>query len=477
MNSILHISTECYPAAKAGGMGDVLGALPQYLPKHGFRASVILPKYKNAWFDAQEFKFIYRGEIKLGEDVVEFSVQLLKDSNLLFPFYTIEIPGLFDRPQVYLNEEGIAFKDEIERNIAFQTGIVHWLVNGENNFDGLHCHDHMTGLIPFFIKYSKSYNRLRDLPTFFTIHNGQYRGYIDWKNKNLLPKFDSKQKGMLEWDNKIHSLATAIKCAWSINTVSPSYMNELLSDFDNLTSLVINEQSKCSGILNGIDIDLWNPRTDKYLNTHLNKEDWSMFKRNHKTELLKSFGLKSRRPLISFIGRFAYEKGADLLVESIEKILELGNKISFIILGSGDKSIEAAVKHLSNKHKSDVSAIIAYNEKLARQIYAGSDFLLMPSRFEPCGLNQMYSMRYGTIPIVRTTGGLIDTVPDISVNGNGITFENATSESIVSAFKRACKLYSNKEAFYKLRSHITQLDYSWDASAFKYAQLYKKFIN
>jgi len=477
LKSILHISTECYPAAKAGGMGDVLGALPQYLPVHGFSASVILPKYKNAWFESHSFAKVYSGEFAMDNEKIQFSIEILNNSDLPFPFYAVRIPGLFDRPQIYLNEDGVAFNDEVKRNIAFQTSIVHWLVNDDVSFDGLHCHDHMTGLIPFFTKHTKAYSSLSELPVFFTIHNGQYRGYIEWADLALLPVFDKDKKGILDWDDKIHSLATAIKCAWKVNTVSPSYMKELLNDFDNLTPLVLNEQRKCSGIINGIDIDIWDPESDKYLDAHLENKNWKAFKGKHKTDLLKKFNLKSRRPLISFIGRFAYEKGADLLSGAIEKVLESNSNVSFIILGSGDKRIELAIENLALKYKREVASIIAYDEKLARKIYAGSDFLIMPSRFEPCGLNQMYSMRYATVPVVRSTGGLIDTVPDISNGGNGISFENAEEEDIVHAIGRSIDLYANKNAFYNLRNYISKLDYSWGSSAFKYAQLYKNFIN
>ena len=477
MKSILHISTECYPAAKAGGMGDVLGALPQYLPQHGFEASVILPKYKNAWFGSQAFKNVYSGEFKMGNEIIRFDIESLKNKEFPFPLYAVSIKGLFDRPQIYLDNDGEAFHDEIKRNIAFQTSIVNWLINDKIAFDGLHCHDHMTGLIPFFTKHTSTYSSISELPIFFTIHNGQYRGTINWSDADLLPDFDESKKGILDWDKKIHSLATAIKCAWKVNTVSPSYMKELLFDFDNLTPLVLNENQKCSGIINGIDINIWDPKSDKYLDSHLVDDNWTVFKGKHKTELLKKFNLKSRRPLISFIGRFAYEKGADLLSESIEEILENNSNASFIILGSGDKEIEAAVKNLALKYKRDVASIIAYDEKLARKIYAGSDFLIMPSRFEPCGLNQMYSMRYATVPVVRSTGGLIDTVPDIVDGGNGISFANANKDDIVHAISRAIDLYSDKKSFHNLRKQISELDYSWSNSAFKYAQLYKNFIN
>jgi len=476
MKKILHISTECYPAAKAGGMGDVVGALPIYLPETGIEASVIIPKYKREWFATRKYKSIQKGSFKLGSEVVKYDIQLLENEDLGYPFYCVDIPGKFDRESIYLAPNGHGYPDEVQRNIAFQTAICEWLAKGKQTFDGLHCHDHMTGLITFFIKYCPAYKKLADTPTFLTIHNGQYRGAFDWEMVDIFPDFDRKFDGILDWDGKINSLATAIKCAWKVNTVSPAYMEELSENFDTLTPLIQQEKEKTSGILNGIDPELWNPATDKYLDEHLKKNNWKTFKSHHKNALLKRFELKSRRPLIGFIGRFAHQKGADILAAAIDECLENNKTASFIILGSGSKSLEEKIKTLVKKYPKSVTAIIAYNEGLARQIYAACDYLIMPSRFEPCGLNQLYSMRYGTIPIVSDVGGLIDTVPDISVDGNGIAFPQAETEYVTQAIERSIILYKDKNKFIKLRDKIVALDYSWNQSAKVYSDLYFESI-
>ena len=478
MINVFHISTECFPAAKAGGMGDVLGALPKYLPDYGIKASVVIPKYKNAWFSKQKSSIVYEGSFYLvnnDEDKVHFKIEKINTPSLGFDLYAVNIPGKFDRASVYLDEHGEGYADEAERNISFQRAVLNWFVNIDGDVDIIHCHDHMTGLMPFMSEHVEAYSRLRGKPKFFTIHNGQYRGAFDWEKLVLLPKIDQNELGLLDWDGQIHSLACAIKCAWLVNTVSPSYMEELKENFDSLTSLVNHESEKCVGILNGIDTGVWDPVSDKNLSFLLKGKEISSFKSKNKQALLKHTGLKSRKPLLGFIGRFAYEKGADLIKESILPFLK-DNSLSVVVLGSGDKQVEEELKDLAKEYKGSFYLEVAYNEPLARKIYAGVDFLLMPSRFEPCGLNQMYAMRYGSVPVVRQTGGLKDTVPDYEVNGHGIIFPEAREDHIRIALGRAIKLYKDKKTFHALRKKIMALDYSWDKSASVYSDYYKKII-
>ena len=476
MNTVLHISTECYPAAKAGGMGDVVGALPIYLPNQGVKASVIIPKYKTTWFDNKKLKTIHQSTLKLGEDQIKYSIEKLDDQSLKYPFYCVNIPGLFDRENIYLGEDGHGYKDEVRRNFAFQIAILEWLLLSKEKFDALHCHDHMTGLIPFMLKACKAYIKLRETPTLFTIHNGQYRGILDWSSAKLLPHFDTSFKGLLDWDDSINCLAAAIKCAWQVTTVSPSYMLELADDFDTLTPLLQSEKNKCTGVLNGIDIEIWNPVNDTYLDFTLENDDWKNFKRSNKTNLIKSNDLKSRRPLFGFIGRLAYQKGADIIAEAISICLEKKLVFSTIILGSGDKEIEKSLLALAKKYPRDISVTIAYDEKMAHQIYAGCDFLLMPSRFEPCGLNQMYAMRYGTLPVVTHVGGLKDSVIDIKSGGSGIVSKSIDAIGFVEGIERSIALYSNKNLIAKHSKKSKNVDWSWSQSAKKYAELYNQFI-
>ena len=474
---VLHISTECYPAAKAGGMGDVVGALPIYLPKHNVEASVILPRYKRKWFEDQTFETVHNGGVQLGVHHFSYEIHKLKGSDLKYPLFCINLPGLFDREDIYLGMDGHGYHDEDKRNIAFQRATLDWIVNSDAHFDVLHCHDHMTGLIPFMIKCCPDFDVLKNIPTLFSIHNGQYRGIFDWSVNNYLPYYDARHGGLLDWDGNINSLAAAIKCAWKVNTVSPSYMRELIDDFDTLTGLVRSEEGKCTGIINGIDNDLWDPSKDEFLDHHLEKSNWKSFKSKNKSALLKKYNLKARRPLIGFIGRMAHQKGADILIQSIEQCLQEKLPVSAVILGSGDKELERSLQRLEADYPRDIKVIIAYDEKLAREIYAASDFLMMPSRFEPCGLNQMYSMRYGTIPIVSHVGGLKDTVPDVKRKGHGIVSPSIDAGGFFESLKRAITLYKDKKRFGSVLSRIIKVDFSWDQSASKYAEIYKELTN
>ena len=472
---ILHIATECYPAAKAGGLGDVVGALPLYLPQYGVEASVVIPKYANKWFGSQKFTTVKKGHFQMGDSSVQYRVQKLRGDGLGFAFYCIDIPGLFDRENVYLGADGEGYADEPERNVAFQTAIMEWLTHGRQSFDGLHCHDHMTGLIPFMTKYCEAYSHMQEVPIYFTIHNGQYRGEWDWRYGKLLPAH-GEHGGVLDWDGSINGLATAIKTAWHVNTVSPNYMKEIVRDADSLVGLYYSERYKCSGILNGVDTVLWNPATDKFLESHLEAGNWKEFKKESKRLLTKKYGLKAKAPLVGFIGRMAWQKGADILADAIKELLYDGHKVSFVILGSGDKAIEASLTQLATDYKGQVATVIAYDEGLARAIYAGCDYLVMPSRFEPCGLNQLFAMRYGTVPVVSPVGGLVDTVPDVRKGGNGIVAIDADVASFVVALLRAVELYGDQKQFLQLRQKIAALDYSWVKSGGDYAALYRKYI-
>lgn len=476
MIKVLFVSTECYPAAKAGGMGDVVGSLPIYLPEQGVIASVVMPKYDLPWFQDKSYTVIKSGRIQVGETTIHYCIEQVEDDSISYPLYTIDIPGLFDRPSIYLDTNGHGYHDEPMRNITFQTVVCEWLLDSRE-FDLLHCHDHMTGLIPFFLKYADRYEPIRNIPVMFTIHNGMYRGVFSWDVAHLLPSFPDIYRGILDWDGQINCLATAIKCAWKVNTVSPNYMKELMHTSDSYRYLYDAEGYKCTGILNGVDTNLWDPNTDTLLTHKMQSNKLTAFKSDNKKLLLATYHLKSRRPLIGFIGRMAHQKGADLLANAIEQSLHQGHKFTAIILGSGDSWIENELRNLADRFPGDVHTIIAYNEGIARSLYAGCDYMIMPSRFEPCGLNQLFSYRYGTIPIASPVGGLVDTVIDIAdANGTGILLSDISPRGISAAIERSIELYQDKTKFNKLRKSISELDYSWSASASTYADIYQQLI-
>jgi len=261
-----------------------------------------------------------------------------------------------------------------------------------------------------------------------------------------------------------------------VNTVSQSYMNELRTSANGLENLFEFEKGKCTGVLNGIDNDVWNPETDEHLEKNYSAENVDKGKRKNKKAICKEFNLDPEKPLFTFIGRLVGEKAADILPEAISSAVynHQGN-CSFVILGSGDKAVEAKLESVKHQLTGYVNTYIGYSEPLSHMLYAGADFLLMPSRVEPCGLNQLYALRYGTIPIVRSTGGLIDTVKDFGEPGGfGIHFDNATVWDISYSIGRAIDLYKNKdEQFEQMRKIIMGIDHSWENSAQQYISLYE----
>jgi starch synthase len=472
---ILHVSAECYPAAKAGGLGDVVGSLPKYLCKAGIEASVIMPGYKTPWIKAQSFSLVFSGLVRMVNVQVPFYVRELNANNLGFRLLIVDVPGLFDREGIYIDQlQGYGYADETERYLVFQQAVLQFIQQENERPDVLHCHDHHTGLIPFMVKHCPEFRDLQSIPTVFTIHNGVYHGSFSWSKAMLLPWYDGDARGLLDWAGLINPLATGIKCCWQLTTVSPSYLLELLHVSNGLEWLIQNELHKASGIINGIDTQVWNPQTDPFLSARL-ENDLPTYKAQNKRTISKRFEIQPELPLITFIGRLVAEKGADLLPDAIAKFLFEGGKASFVVLGAGDPQLKSIFLNLKNRFFSYFDTSIEYNEELSHQLYAGSDFLVMPSRVEPCGLNQLYAFRYGTVPIVRTTGGLADTVTDISQpNGNGLRFDMLSIDALSKAFHRAEAVYNNTELFSRLRDRIVQLDYSWEKSAELYLQLYQR---
>ncbi|HTN18954.1 MAG TPA: glycogen/starch synthase [Pelobium sp.] len=466
--NVLHLSAECYPVAKAGGLGDVVGALPKYQVGLGLSAMVAMPFYDRQFSQTHSFECVYKASSKLGYRSFDFEVLKEKENILGFELYLIKIPDLLDRTEIY------SYPDETEQFVAFQIAVLDWIIGTNKKIDVFHCHDHHTGLVPFLIKYSKKYSALANTPSVFTIHNGEYQGWMGWEKFHYLPEVSAESGGALEWNNCINPLASAIKCCWKYTTVSPSYLEELQYKAHGLEFLFELERQKGVGILNGIDVDVWNPKTDSMLDYNYQRTNVNDGKELNKQEVCKKFDLDYTKPLFTFIGRLVIEKGADKLVELIREVfLRHQCELNFLVLGSGDKAIEADLKEVQG-YLRNFNCYIGYDETLSHQIYGSADFILMPSRVEPCGLNQLYSLRYGTVPIVRSTGGLKDTVVDINAaNGYGIRFDNLDTMEMVHAIDRAIILYQDKKSLNQIRKKMMDLDFSWNKSAEEYYELYK----
>ncbi len=469
---ILHIAAECYPAAKAGGLGDVVGALPKYLNQKGVQTAVIIPKYKTKWLLGQRFKKEIDGTVRIGSYQAPYSVYLCENVSLGFPLYVVDAPQFFDRPGIYTDANGQGYEDEVERNLVFQQAVLHWILGMKERPHLLHCHDHHTALVPFIVKHCPEYNALKNIPTVFTIHNGQYQGAFSWQKAQSLPFFEAKAASLLEWNNVINPMACALKCCWYFTTVSPGYLSELRQYSGGLEWLMNNERAKSIGILNGIDTQVWNPFTDPMIEYRLTN-DVNVYKRENKRAVCRRFRIREDLPLFTFIGRLVGEKGADLLPPLIGSFLYEGAQACFVVLGTGDPSISDALKKMQSHFFGYFDTSLEYNETLAHQLYAGADFLLMPSRVEPCGLNQMYAQRYGTVPVVRSVGGLRDTVTDVaSPSGSGIRFDRFTVEDAKLALYRSVKLYHDSLSLKSLREKIIGMDHSWEKSVHQYIQIY-----
>jgi starch synthase len=466
---ILHVSAECFPYAKAGGLGDVAGALPKYQQQAGHVAKLVMPMHKTKFLYENDWEVVHKSSLRIAGAYYDYTIIKEATNKLGFDLYAVDVYGLTDREKVY------GYDDDSYRYTVFQIAIVHWLAMWEHRPDVVHVHDHTAALVPFMMKHCYEFKHLENIKTVLTIHNAQYQGWMPWANQSWLPAYDSYRWGLLDWNDMINPLACAVKTCERVTTVSQGYLEEILVNANGLEALFEYERGKCVGIINGIDDRYWNTETDTYLEANYTVETMAEGKRKNKEHLCSSFGLDVEKPLFIFIGRLVGEKAADILPAAIQRsIYETNGAINILVLGSGDPNVEHQLTQLNFSLQGYYNSRIAYHEKLSHIMYAAADFLLMPSRVEPCGLNQMYAMRYGTIPIVRSVGGLRDTVIDLgNAGGYGLTFNHATVDDLVQAMHRACGIYYDQRAeFDALKQKVMQLDFSWENSIKKYLEVY-----
>lgn len=468
---VFHLSVECFPVAKVGGLADVVGALPKYQREMGIDAAVIMPYFQRKFVRDHDFDIVAKGDFYQGSILLNYEVLKEKHDTLGFPLYLIRIPGLLDREEVY------CYADEADQWIAFQHAFLHYIKSNSIFPDIIHCHDHHVGLIPFLTRHSIDYKVFDKVKTVFTVHNGQYQGWMNWNKGIILPAFDTWKWGLLDWDGLINPLATAIKCCDAYTTVSEGYLTELFQEANGLQNLFYDERQKATGIVNGIDTAYWDPAIDAQIKANYEIASVEEGKKKNKEMLCSTYGLDPTLPLLSFIGRFAGEKGADILPEIVEELIhEQTGKLNIFILGSGDPEIQAHIAELTDRFEQGLAIYLGYNEELAHQVYAASDLLIMPSRVEPCGLNQLYALKYGTIPVVRNIGGLKDTVVDVKEGGYGFKFEEVDATQAVEAVDRALSYINNSENLNQLREKAMNLDFSWGKSARKYIELYNHLL-
>jgi starch synthase len=477
---ILIASSEVFPLAKTGGLADVAGALPKALQKLGIDVRVIMPKYKG--IEEKGFPVSYGG-YKISCPVSQRMVdgEIVETSYNGIPVYLVDKEEYFYRDNLYSTQDG-DYIDNAERFIFFSKSIVEAIKVTGFVPDVVHCNDWQTALVPVFLKTLYRQDPvLSKIATLLTIHNLGYQGlfwHLDWHLLNIgWEYFTSKS---LEFYGKINFLKGGIIFADILNTVSKKYSEEIQTpEFGSgLDGVLHTRKGDLYGIVNGIDYDEWNPERDPYIPAtydvdHLNN------KGTCKAELQKAFGLpeNSAIPVISSISRLADQKGFDLVSEAFDQFISLG--VHYILLGTGDRKYHELFTRLSDKYPRSFSVKIAYDNALAHLIEAGSDMFLMPSRYEPCGLNQLYSLKYGTVPVVRAVGGLDDTIeddPKIPDRRTGFKFYDYTAPDMLDAVGRAVSTYVRKDDWASIVSRCMGQDFSWKKSAEEYTTLYEKAI-
>ncbi|MCF7824413.1 MAG: glycogen synthase [Candidatus Marinimicrobia bacterium] len=470
--NILFVASEVAPFSKAGGLADVAGSLPRALKIYVSSMLVITPLY--GIIDQKKYKIKpleYVGKIWLGQKTYPYSIfEATSDSSSHAPTWFIRSEQFFDRQGIYTDESGEGFPDNNLRYFFFQLVIMDLLSRKIIDFDILHCNDHHTGLLPALLKLN-GINRT----TVFTIHNFLYHGHFSEKELGLLPESLGRTFKKTQWSN-YSALLEGITHADIVTTVSRGYAKELLAG-ENLDSNSIERlqalKNGLTGIVNGIDTDYWNPGVDEHLTFHYSPNDLTG-KSQNKSVLLNHFKLSPEMdmPVIGSISRLVENKGFPLIVEVLEEYA--GQGVKFVFLGSGDPHIAKQLQDLHQRFPNNIGFEDGFNEPLAHLIEAGADMFLMPSRFEPCGLNQLYSLRYGTIPIVNRTGGLGDTVLQWSPGmGTGFLFEPYRVEALRESLELALQTFSIKAEWVALIKRAMSQDFSWDWSAQQYFKLYE----
>ncbi len=463
---VLFCSPEAAPYAKTGGLADVSGALPQELKKIGADCKVVMPLYKSIRKSGIALDHVTDLSFLAGLGIAQARIFSHKD------LYFIENNMYFNRDGIYAyaNRD---FPDNLERFAFFSRACLE-LALTLGDVDIMHCNDWQTALIPAYIHSLD----IHHLSTCYTIHNLAYQGIFDamlWPN--LFLPYEYFRPDLMEYFGHINIMKAGIVFADMVTTVSPSYAREIQTpEFGSgLDGLLRSVSHKLTGIVNGIDTSVWDPANDQLLAYHFSMDDLSG-KALCKRDLQQRLSLEGRpAPLFGMISRLVDQKGIDLVISIMERIISLGGQVA--ILGSGEKWHEEALRNMASLHKGQLGAYLGFDESLAHIIEAGSDFFLMPSRFEPCGLNQMISMRYGTIPIVTCVGGLRDTVTALGEGdlANGLRVFQPTEGDLLNAVQEACTIYKDKpELFAVLRKNAMGENVDWTQSALQYYSMYNK---
>jgi len=483
---VAYLSSEVAPFAKTGGLADIAGALPQSLRKFGVEIVVLMPLYgiikENKYpLTKTDIQF----EVRIGDKLKSGSVYkgFLPDTQV--PIYFLDNEQYYGRKGLY-NYPGTTkdFEDNSERFIFFAQGVLEVIEKLKVYPDVVHCNDWQTGLVPVYLKTNYARKEcFKNTKTIITIHNLAYQGLFWYLDMNLTgldwSLFNWKQ---LEFYGKLSFLKGGVVFSDLITTVSKTYAEEIQTpEYGVGLDGVLKERSKyLYGIINGIDYTIWNPETDKFIIANYGIKNLNG-KHLCKKALQRKYKLPERDvPIIGMITRLTDQKGLDLVVDKFRDLMKAD--LQFVLLGTGDQRYHEFFQNYAKTYPTKVAVKLTFDERSAHEIEAGSDMFLMPSRFEPCGLNQLYSLKYGTVPIVRSTGGLADTIVDVRSepisNGraNGFSFKEYNSDLLLATIIRAMDFFKNKAQWTNLMKNGMAQDWSWERSAREYAALYKKIV-
>jgi starch synthase len=482
--NILLAASEVVPFSKTGGLADVCAALPAELARLGHHVAIITPAYRSALaaglpLEATDVEL----EIPIGSRVVHGRVLKSRLPGASVPVYLVEQPDYFDRPQLY-RENNEDYRDNCERFVFFSRAVMESIKPLKLNVDILHLNDWQTGLIAAYLQTEyRGVPGYDNIATVFTIHNLAYQGRF-WHWDMLLTGLDWKYFNwhQMEFYGDLSLMKTGIVFADAITTVSPRYAEEIQAPplGCGLEGVLQNRASSLHGILNGVDYATWDPQKDPHLAANYNLANWREGKAKCKAALQKELNLPTRTdvPLVGFIGRLDSQKGLDLIQAVLPQHL-MRDQAQFVVLGSGDAAYERFFRDTAALHPNKLAVQMRFDNGLAHRIEAGCDIFLMPSRYEPCGLNQMYSLKYGTVPLVRTTGGLADTITDATPQtlsagtANGFRFDDYVPPEFDQALSRATNTWQRQEVWAKLVETGMRQDWSWSRSAKQYVELYR----
>lgn len=479
---VLYVSSEVAPFAKTGGLADVSGALPVRLRSLGCDVRVMTPFYQCTRKAGLPYEVLFKSlKIPIGQTLHAGEILTVEHAESV-PIYLLRHDGFFDRNQLYGTIQG-DYPDNAERFIFFCRCALETCRRLQFVPEVIHCNDWQTGMMPAYIRNSSQTGGLFErTATVFTIHNIAYQGIFPKQMFGLtaLPASFFNINGLEYWDN-MSMLKAGLVYSDIITTVSRRYCREIQTeDYGcGMEGILAGRSNDLHGILNGADYTEWDPSHDQFIMSPYSIEDLKG-KSDCKRDLLDAYQLPARlmeRPVLGCISRLIGQKGLDLVAGIIEPLMRLD--VGFVLLGMGDNKYQQLFTSIGKRYPQNAGIKIAYDNALAHRIEAGCDMFLMPSRFEPCGLNQIYSLRYGSIPIVRATGGLDDTIEDYdarSEKGNGFKFQQYSAAALLATIRRALRLYQDKPRWQQLIKTCMQYDFSWDSSARQYIELYQLAI-